>query len=163
MVWGALHGLYLMVNQAWRFLVQRLGRDPLFAGMAGRVLAVAVTFLAVVVAWVFFRAQTLGGAWHLLQAMFGQGADTSQWAMYASLRDGASKLRDALVLCALIVWTLPNAQQLLHDHQPALQPSARPARWQWRPNLRWFLLTGLLLAWALKEMGDVSEFLYFQF
>lgn len=162
-VWGALHGVYLMINHAWRFLVQGLGRDPLFAGPFGRVPGVALTFLAVVVAWVFFRAHTLDGAWHLLQAMAGLGADDSRWTVYASLRDGASKLRDALLLCALVVWTLPNAQQLLHDHRPALQSSARPARWQWRPNLRWFLFTVVLLVWSLKEMGGVSEFLYFQF
>lgn len=162
-VWGALHGVYLMVNHAWRFLVQNLGRDPLFTGMAGRMLGVAVTFVAVVIAWVFFRAQTLGGAWHLLQAMMGLGADSSQWTAYASMRDGATKLRDALLLCALVVWCLPNAQQLLHDERPALQSSERPARWQWRPNLRWFVFTALLLASALKEIGDVSEFLYFQF
>ena len=95
--------------------------------------------------------------------MAGLGADDSRWTVYASLRDGASKLRDALLLCALVVWTLPNAQLLLHDHRPALQSSARPARWQWRPNLRWFLFTVVLLVWSLKEMGGVSEFLYFQF
>ena len=45
--WGGLHGLYLLVNHAWRWL-----KRPLLS----QLLAWAITLLAVIVAWMFFRA-----------------------------------------------------------------------------------------------------------
>ncbi|MFT7724556.1 MAG: MBOAT family protein [Roseateles sp.] len=74
-LWGSLHGLYLMVNHGWRALQGRLGLAmprPL-AGL-GVVLGWALTMLAVVLAWVFFRAVSLDGAWRMLGAMAGTRA-----------------------------------------------------------------------------------------
>lgn len=74
-IWGTLHGLYLMVNHAFRAAVQRAGflrwldSSPVF-----RVASWGLTFLAVVFAWVFFRATSLDGAWHIVLAMVGQVA-----------------------------------------------------------------------------------------
>ena len=81
-VWGGLHGLYLVLANAWRAAFPGLAQKDGFRGgdadggrgLAWRVNAVAgwaVTFLAVVVAWVFFRATTFGGATSILAGMFG--------------------------------------------------------------------------------------------
>jgi alginate O-acetyltransferase complex protein AlgI len=76
-VWGGLHGLYLQVNHAWRHLVSRstrlqdfLARHPVSVAIC----AWALTFLAVVVAWVFFRAESFGGAANMLSGMLGGSA-----------------------------------------------------------------------------------------
>src|SRR6202043_739007 len=62
--WGGLHGLYLIVNHAWRAVGIPLPRFP----------AAALTFIAVTVAWVFFRAGDLAAAVSLLHTMaLGQG------------------------------------------------------------------------------------------
>lgn len=58
-VWGALHGLALMVHRAW----QKLG-TPL-----PRPVAWLVTFLFVNLAWIFFRAETLDDAMRVLSGM----------------------------------------------------------------------------------------------
>jgi len=68
-IWGFLHGLYLGVNHAFRALCgpalcARLGQSRLFG-----VVAWLVTMLAVVVAWVLFRAETLAGAGRVLHSM----------------------------------------------------------------------------------------------
>ena len=68
-IWGGLHGIYLVFNHLWR---------AVFPGTAGgslipRKLAWVLTMLAVVVAWVFFRATTVEGALTMLSAMMGQG------------------------------------------------------------------------------------------
>src|SRR5207244_3839296 len=74
-VWGGLHGIYLALNHAWRFLRDRV------AGLAaagasgalrliGRSLAMTLTLFAVVIAWVFFRARSGQEAWHILGTMF---------------------------------------------------------------------------------------------
>src|ERR1051326_6894256 len=60
-VWGGLHGLYLQVNHAWRAL-----RFPALPG----VVSWALTFIAVVVAWVVFRADSFTGFANMLAGMF---------------------------------------------------------------------------------------------
>ena len=64
-VWGGLHGLYLLVHR-------RVGRGPVErSGLPrwGEVPAVAVTWLVVHVAWVFFRADGFGQAVDVLSGI----------------------------------------------------------------------------------------------
>jgi alginate O-acetyltransferase complex protein AlgI len=70
-VWGILHGLQLVVHRRFRdFCEARPRLDGLFKSIPGAVLRVAFTFLCVTLCWVFFRAQTFGGAATVLQHMF---------------------------------------------------------------------------------------------
>src|ERR1700722_5431613 len=55
-IWGVLHGLYLCINHAWNHFAPPVA--PRFARVAN-LAAFMLTFLSVVVAWVFFRAGTL--------------------------------------------------------------------------------------------------------
>ena len=70
-VWGGLHGVYLMVNHGWRALRQRLGQDADQSTIAGRAMARLITFVAVVIGWVFFRATSLDDALAILRGMAG--------------------------------------------------------------------------------------------
>ena len=70
LIWGGLHGLYLMINHAWRKLCQQASIAP-FETLFGQIMAITITFLTVVIAWVFFRATTFDGAISLLSAMAG--------------------------------------------------------------------------------------------
>ena len=63
LTWGLLHGSYLCVHHAWRAGPGRFVRLP-------AALSWAFTFLAVMVAWVFFRAADMRGALGILGAMF---------------------------------------------------------------------------------------------
>src|SRR6201987_5576115 len=69
LIWGGLHGGYLVVNHLWR-----TGRKGTATSPGGRVVCWLLTFLAVVVAWVFFRAKSLTGAWRMLAGLLGLGA-----------------------------------------------------------------------------------------
>ena len=60
-LWGGLHGVFLVVHAAWRRAGRRL------PGMAAQ----ALTLLAVVAAWVPFRAEGLGVALSVLGGMVG--------------------------------------------------------------------------------------------
>ena len=60
-IWGGLHGLFLMINHQWRRLKIQL---PNFVNWG-------MTFLCVVICWVFFRADTLPDAAQYLKCMFG--------------------------------------------------------------------------------------------
>jgi alginate O-acetyltransferase complex protein AlgI len=69
-LWGALHGALLAINHLWRDLKRRLGwkdRNSKFSVVA----CWAITFFFVVIAWVIFRAETIGGAKIVLAGMFG--------------------------------------------------------------------------------------------
>src|SRR3954447_7599130 len=62
LVWGGLHGLYLCINHLWH----RWRGEAATSSAATNVVSWAVTFFAVVIAWVFFRAKTAAGAFQML-------------------------------------------------------------------------------------------------
>ena len=65
--WGGLHGIFLLVNHAWRGL--RGERETtLFRQWSARVF----TFLLVVLAWVFFRAESFDAARRIFDGMRGR-------------------------------------------------------------------------------------------
>src|SRR5947199_8100039 len=57
-IWGGMHGLYLCINHLWH----RWRGEAATSSAATNIASWAVTFLAVVIAWVFFRAKTAAGA-----------------------------------------------------------------------------------------------------
>ncbi|TVT75575.1 MAG: MBOAT family protein [Denitromonas halophila] len=67
-VWGGLHGLYLAVNHAFRAMVERHA-PHWHERLAFRLSAWAITMLAVIVGWVFFRAESFGAAGRILSGM----------------------------------------------------------------------------------------------
>lgn len=75
LAWGAIHGALLGVNHAWSQL--RVSRLKLFGLAPARVVFIALTFLAVTLAWIPFRSDTLAGAGRLLAVLFPFGADTA--------------------------------------------------------------------------------------
>jgi D-alanyl-lipoteichoic acid acyltransferase DltB (MBOAT superfamily) len=72
-VWGALHGAYLIAHRLLNEGLRRVGvreGDPTDRALAA--LGLPVTFVLVLVTWVFFRAGSFGDAWAVLTAMAGQ-------------------------------------------------------------------------------------------
>ncbi|HEV7815067.1 MAG TPA: MBOAT family protein, partial [Janthinobacterium sp.] len=67
-IWGGLHGIYLVLHHAWWHVSQQsaLSRSRWWPPAAG-----ALTFLAVMLAWVFFRAPDLASALDVLGALHG--------------------------------------------------------------------------------------------
>ena len=71
-IWGALHGVYLIANQFVRAIAKFFGvLDIVETAKSIRFTSWAITFLAAVIAWVFFRATTTSGALSMIQSMFG--------------------------------------------------------------------------------------------
>jgi alginate O-acetyltransferase complex protein AlgI len=166
-VWGALHGAYLSLNHLWR---ERGPRSPALQGRAFSAFGWLLTMLAVILAWVFFRAQTLGGALHLLGAMAGQAGDGARPLLLAS--GSALHLPFAYaaiaLLLALTLWA-PNSQaiaaRLLANPDAFLgaQLAQREqAVWKLAP-LRWALGFGVLLGLAMTSISRPTQFLYFNF
>ena len=179
--WGALHGGYLLVNHAWRSVKQRLGLARQ-GGRASRVFAVALTFLSVVIAWVYFRADNLTHANAIVSAMAGAngvflpyrwleklGAAgawlAAQGVVFQNTHvfGGGAQL-NWLLICALITWLAPNTQQLMRGYRPALgvDDGAR-AGLRWRPAWGWLAATAALATFGILSLNALSEFIYFQF
>lgn len=70
--WGALHGVYLVINHLWRRWVGlHEDKETKFGGHLRSRAYWMLTLLSVVVAWVFFRATTFDGAIQVLKGMSG--------------------------------------------------------------------------------------------
>ncbi|HXQ05855.1 MAG TPA: MBOAT family protein [Bradyrhizobium sp.] len=172
LVWGGLHGIYLSINHLWRGW---RGSKPEVSikGLMLKGAGWAITFFAVVVAWVFFRAKTAAGAWQMLQGLFGIEAGSSAYASPGILRlmdlpmlVGEERLLliggGAVALALAIALCLPNVPQLFRYREYRRAPE-RAAWVRWRPNAAWALLSALALAISLFGMWQRLEFLYFQF
>ncbi len=98
-VWGTLHGLYLGVNHGFRALCgpalyARLDRSRLFGASSW-----LLTMLAVILAWVVFRAETLQGAGRILWRML-QPSDAVQ--VHALLWNAGLSLSVGGLWCAVL-------------------------------------------------------------
>ena len=67
--WGGFHGLCIAINHVWHNLRSRWGWPVGRERWWGRVSAQGLTFFFVVVAWVFFRAETFTAAMRVLDGM----------------------------------------------------------------------------------------------
>jgi alginate O-acetyltransferase complex protein AlgI len=72
-LWGALHGAYLMVNHGFRALCGPTLCRRLDASRSFSLVGWALTLLAAMVAWVFFRAETWSGALRVVGGLVGGG------------------------------------------------------------------------------------------
>jgi D-alanyl-lipoteichoic acid acyltransferase DltB (MBOAT superfamily) len=182
-LWGGLHGVFLVVNRLWRSLREAVGLNRSF-GVPGRWLATAVTFVSVVFAWVLFRAESFPAAERMVQGMLGMNGVILARELESALGGVAAPLVGAgvqfesavylytvqqwswLALLAFISFALPNVQQIMARVQGGLMPEGlplAPGRIEWRPRAAWALVIGLGMAWALLALNRVDEFLYFQF
>jgi D-alanyl-lipoteichoic acid acyltransferase DltB (MBOAT superfamily) len=176
-VWGGLHGLYLVLHHGWQAWY-----GPLGAG-ARTWWAWPLTFVAVVLAWVMFRAPDLATAVEIWRGMAGANgvalprglAAYAQPLLQLGLDLQFSGIRwidfsgigvPTLAVACVLAWLAPNTQQIFRRYGPALERVAGgTGRWQWRwhPSRGWSLALALLFLGCAFSMNRVSEFLYFQF
>lgn len=185
-VFGLLHATYLIVNHASRIL--RPGKGKLPDGLLRHAGKVALTYLAVLVAAVFFRAPSCGAALDLLAGMAGlhgngpgmdlpllpDGAARSLLTALgivaapggASVPSGATVLRAGwIVMLYAVIWLGPNTQQIMRHYSPALE-RVQPWFLDWpavRLNPAWAVTLGIGLMLGILATSGTAEFLYFQF
>ena len=166
-VWGGLHGLYLVAFHGWRRGVSHRSGGPSTKPLAAVASAIAwlATFLAVVVAWVVFRSPDLASAAAVLKGMAGlNGAVLPDQIIgflpvLAHVADGAGKvpyLADGSVMgCVEMVLMLGFGMAIVVGAPTLPELSTR-----WRYAL---ILPCAALALQRVLYGGASEFLYFQF
>jgi alginate O-acetyltransferase complex protein AlgI len=156
-IWGALHGVFLIVNHGWRALRSAMGWNSAET-TAGRWVARGVTFLCVTVAWVFFRAESMGEAIGMLRAMTGLNGWTTAPLNLADLYEYRQQiLISALLAVALIA---PNTQEWIMGEGRERLASVVP-RWRFTPV--WAGVVAACFLFTLTRLSVVSEFIYFNF
>lgn len=189
--WGGLHGLYLIVNHAWQSSVSKR-RPKLAASTSYKFLSWVITFLCVVIAWVYFRAESFSGANSILSGMFGVNGivmPKSYVSIFGFLSDfgvqfqggGGTQLLVSgsfmLLLLAIAVGA-PNSHEIVGFYGASRDSSAAteaplaisqhdqgktPILTRWRISPFWATTTGIIAALGIASLTSVSEFLYFQF
>jgi len=181
LAFGLLNGFYLIIAHGWRL---RQTKPQLANGfrIVPTITGVVITFLCWTVSLVFLRAQSLEAAFAAVEAMAGGSniviptrvleslGSIGVWLTAHGVRPGTLVAfggqgfgqMDMMVIAALIVWALPNSQQIM-GFQGAALSRHWPLQLGWRPNLPWLLVTSALVGVSLTYLGTPSRFIYFQF
>jgi alginate O-acetyltransferase complex protein AlgI len=174
--WGGLHGAFLAVNHGWRWIKQRMNWARAEPGPWTRPISRVFTFLAVIVGWVFFRAETFESAISVLHGMAGLNGGLNP---AAPLVEPAAFLWLGVLL--LVVWFAPNTQEWMAAHDPCLEDDEHPlpasveharaaaaSGFLWRRRVLWLVpftatmavLLGMIVVYRGAETAD---FIYMVF
>lgn len=192
-IWGGLHGVYLVVNHFFKYLSGLLPKwmNPLNF----KPFSVLCTFVFVLLSWVFFRAVTLNGAGAMLGEMllqhgFTLPADLARglellnksrlveqmqgWGMHflevpghIAIQDWAFSGAPLIILLLLLAWFAPNSHDMIHKFHLVKGPE-----WQVQGKILnsrlgsiLAIITGIGFFIALTTIlsEKPSEFLYFNF
>jgi alginate O-acetyltransferase complex protein AlgI len=189
-VWGLLHGIYLSINHAWRFVVPTLWHARQQYERVMQPLGQLLTFVSVTVSMVFFRSPTLASAIDILQGMIGRHGVSLQQTTLDHLGplgnwlhkigvtgvgpelwvdQGLEKMLPWIVGAMLIALALPNTLEILDRYEPALgvKPSktgsAVRSMMKWDISLTWSVGVAIVAAMGILSLAGPSEFLYWQF
>jgi alginate O-acetyltransferase complex protein AlgI len=167
-LWGGLHGLYLVINQVWGTITRRSSMLTRLAGTTSyAIFCLLLTQVAVVVGWVFFRADRIAAGERILAAMFGAGpAPPANYATIVRATD--------LWLIAFgyfICMALPNVNTMFEHWNIGIDTYNTPRAWsilelKWAPQPGWAVVAAMLLLVGLiisAVVGAGSPFLYYQF
>jgi D-alanyl-lipoteichoic acid acyltransferase DltB (MBOAT superfamily) len=151
LVFGLLHTAFLLVNHLWR-----LHQAPALPKIA----SVALTYLCILVASIFFRAPAVSVAGSLIAAMIGlHGASLGQADIHVVL--------DVAWILGLyvIVWSFPSTRHLMQApvmQAPVMQTGAAGLL-TWRASPQWAVIMGCAATLGLLATGGSTEFVYFRF
>ena len=179
-IWGGLHGFYLVFNTLWQRARQRyFGHDLSRSTVSGRIASTLITFVCVVVAWVFFRASHFDAAISVLRGMLGFNgvvlpaamqqhvsqisSTANSWFSYGQLEaSGGGRQLAWIAMLLAIVWAFPNSQTLIHRlRQSCASLPVAHEFWAWC-SLGGLIALVIVLA-AINGSHGSSEFIYFNF
>jgi alginate O-acetyltransferase complex protein AlgI len=182
-LWGGLHGMYLVINHGWKRF-HGTGKKSRLSSL----FTWSLTIMAVIVAWVPFRATSMEGVSNLFSGLVGlNGIHLSpfflvnfgiikEWALqnYVIIQEmfrfGDMKNLLVWLLSLMIISTLlPNTQQIMKSFDPALEiykGEIIQTKYQWlvwKPTFMFSMFHSVILVISILFISKKSEFLYFQF
>jgi alginate O-acetyltransferase complex protein AlgI len=172
-LFGAMHGIYLSVNEAWNLRRKtrnrhrrKQGLPPLVEKKFEAALYHVITLLAIGYSNVMFRAASVRDALSVWRGSIGLNGP---YDPHMSLQQGF-ELAMVILLGAAIIAFMPNTQQIMRRFDPAFNAKewvdVAPAmlNWTWAPNWAGLLFAGvtLFLGVMFIQRGQ-AIFLYFNF
>jgi alginate O-acetyltransferase complex protein AlgI len=192
-MWGGLHGLFLIVNHAWRKVAHNWLPSSGISAWFYMLASTLLTFFCVVIAWIFFRAESFDSAMLILRGCFGYGGISmpsslsflaERWpdlgnTLVVDITFGGAFLNipgmgslggivpfiKLLFLGLVIVWFAPNCQQFFKFIDEGARKGTRWLKWavSQPPKPLVGFLIGCLFCFGLGKLDKVSSFLYYQF
>lgn len=156
-IWGGVHGL-LQALENMIPICRRYNRAVKEGSQSGAALWLgrAVTFAAVMLAWIFFRADSLSDACYVFLHMWdGMGSPVSYLAQGIAVLDLNTVAANVTVL-------LPLALLWLYDHR-ALSGDPIEEISALRPAFRWGIYYAFIFLVLMLASFNAQEFVYFQF
>ncbi len=139
LIWGGIHGSYLAFERAQ-------GKESIYHRFP-KILQIIITFFVVVIAWVFFRAETLPGAWRYLRSMFGCGIGEGGGELAGGLIYSPYYIIN-FILAGAVIWALPQT-------------------WDFTRKLGWWKMVWCMIVFALALVALTTQsynpFIYFIF
>jgi alginate O-acetyltransferase complex protein AlgI len=186
-LWGGLHGTYLVIHHSWQSIRKKLGQDLTQSSWWGRLAGRVITFIAVVIAWVLFRSETLTTAGLILRSMF--TIPTADRLFKFDIIESSTEAITWVTALLCIAWFLPNSQSLIKSVKKTIDPiqvlnkygfksdrlkqdtidkiASLPQLLQNHEILHYwtigFTLPLIFLLVAISESQSVKEFIYFNF
>lgn len=180
LLWGMMHGVLYVATKWWR--LHRKGRhwwkeEPSFSlekaslshklwNLAGRTVSRLLTFSYVSVAWVYFRAETVEQANHLLGNVLNR-----EWTWPGTGLTDAFQLGEFWYLLKILrVTALPHSEVYLLVLFTAVVlgitffgKNVDALAKGFQPKMGYAVLTAILFVWCTVSLSGVSSFLYFNF
>jgi alginate O-acetyltransferase complex protein AlgI len=141
-VWGLLHGFYLVVEHLLR---QNFPDVAWVKTGLGRFGLGILTFLLISLAWVFFRSSDFSTAWLLLGSLFDFGGNGAQLL-----------LTREILQVVLVVGSLLATHWYLHEKRLEHAMQNLPAWWV-------VVIWSIMLCGLILTQGGGNAFIYFQF
>lgn len=163
-VWGALHGAYLVLGNETRPARERikraLGIEP--GSQVNRWFQTLVVFALVSFAWIFFRARSMHDAWYIATHLFTNIPEQIGLAI-----SNVNNARDPILYLGKGKWVFGIAiasilamegVHMLQRHRRMREMLAEKSPW-----IRWPLYYGLVLSILIFGVFNKTSFIYFQF
>ena len=147
-IFGSLHGLGLVLNHTWKKYHLWMWKP----------LGYVLTLGLVLVAFVFFRAESVMGALQVIYAMLG-GHGVALPSALVELVHHYFDISTAVLMGAHI----PKKSFLAALMLVALCPSSNRLVNNIKANNKWAIAMAVLYVWEIMSLSQVTEFLYFQF
>ncbi|PYK39923.1 MAG: membrane-bound O-acyltransferase family protein [Verrucomicrobia bacterium] len=141
-VWGLLHGSYLVIERVIRVFFEDA---PWAKNFATKFLAGLATYTAVCIAWVFFRASDFTIATRMLRGMFGGHAHGD------AILSGREMLQIGIVTACMILVHCSLRESNIETAVTRLPPWVVTAAW------------ALMACTIILTQGNSNAFIYFQF
>jgi len=151
-IWGALHGSYLILgiitfNMREKFKKKiKLFNNKLFANS----LSLAITFLLVCFAWIFFRANSVSDAIYII---------THLTSNLTNRFSGSNLELDGLeIVIGIVAIMFMEIVHLIQEHKGMRHFLSKRPAW-----LRWIIYMVIILFILLFGIFTTKQFIYFQF